>query len=147
MFSGTLIQRKFQHFQSVYLIVCVCVYDLILSIQMAVPNSLRRIHSINRHNRAERTNSDISCKRLSLFLSVLLYLFSFPVSVSDLSICLSLSVSVCLFPSICLSQSIVLIRISCFSESDLHTETNEPKTRVTRHNSKCAHVYILHCIF
>ncbi|KAI5625424.1 mitogen-activated protein kinase kinase kinase kinase 5 isoform X6, partial [Silurus asotus] len=29
-----------------------------------VPNSLRRIHSINRHNRAERTNSDISVNQI-----------------------------------------------------------------------------------
>uniref|UniRef100_A0A8C2BXS0 non-specific serine/threonine protein kinase n=1 Tax=Cyprinus carpio TaxID=7962 RepID=A0A8C2BXS0_CYPCA len=33
-------------------------------LEVTVPNSLRRIHSINRHNRAERTNSDISCKTL-----------------------------------------------------------------------------------
>ncbi|XP_043086363.1 mitogen-activated protein kinase kinase kinase kinase 5-like isoform X2 [Puntigrus tetrazona] len=33
-------------------------------LEVIVPNSLRRIHSINRHNRAERTNSDISCKTL-----------------------------------------------------------------------------------
>uniref|UniRef100_A0A8C1JS34 non-specific serine/threonine protein kinase n=1 Tax=Cyprinus carpio TaxID=7962 RepID=A0A8C1JS34_CYPCA len=33
-------------------------------LEVTVPHSLRRIHSINRHNRAERTNSDISCKTL-----------------------------------------------------------------------------------
>ncbi|XP_053363006.1 mitogen-activated protein kinase kinase kinase kinase 5-like isoform X2 [Clarias gariepinus] len=33
-------------------------------LEMAVPNSLRRIHSINRHNRAERTNSDISLNQI-----------------------------------------------------------------------------------
>uniref|UniRef100_A0A673LIC5 non-specific serine/threonine protein kinase n=1 Tax=Sinocyclocheilus rhinocerous TaxID=307959 RepID=A0A673LIC5_9TELE len=33
-------------------------------LEVIVPQSLRRIHSINRHNRAERTNSDISCKTL-----------------------------------------------------------------------------------
>ncbi|KAL6471971.1 hypothetical protein MHYP_G00206210 [Metynnis hypsauchen] len=33
-------------------------------IEMTVPNSLRRIHSINRHNQAERTNSDISLDQI-----------------------------------------------------------------------------------
>ncbi len=37
--------------------------------QVIVPHSLRRIHSINRHNRAERTNSDISCKTLEYVCS------------------------------------------------------------------------------
>ncbi|KTF91109.1 hypothetical protein cypCar_00040745 [Cyprinus carpio] len=31
---------------------------------VTVPHSLRRIHSINRHNRAERTNSDISLEQI-----------------------------------------------------------------------------------
>lgn len=31
--------------------------------QVVVPGSLKRIQSINKHNRAERTNSDISCKK------------------------------------------------------------------------------------
>ncbi|XP_062873159.1 mitogen-activated protein kinase kinase kinase kinase 5-like [Trichomycterus rosablanca] len=33
-------------------------------IEISVPSSLRRIHSINRHNRAERTNSDISLNKI-----------------------------------------------------------------------------------
>ncbi|XP_022524976.2 mitogen-activated protein kinase kinase kinase kinase 5-like [Astyanax mexicanus] len=33
-------------------------------IEMAVPTSLRRIHSINRHNQAERSNSDISLDQI-----------------------------------------------------------------------------------
>ncbi|XP_053502592.1 mitogen-activated protein kinase kinase kinase kinase 5-like [Ictalurus furcatus] len=33
-------------------------------IEMPVPHSLRRIHSINRHNRAERTNSDINLNQI-----------------------------------------------------------------------------------
>ncbi|XP_052472635.1 mitogen-activated protein kinase kinase kinase kinase 5 [Carassius gibelio] len=33
-------------------------------LEVTVPNSLRRIHSINRHNRAERTNSDISLEQI-----------------------------------------------------------------------------------
>ncbi|KAL2095563.1 hypothetical protein ACEWY4_007711 [Coilia grayii] len=32
--------------------------------EINVPNSLRRIHSINRHNQAERTNSDISLQQI-----------------------------------------------------------------------------------
>lgn len=31
--------------------------------QVVIPGSLKRIQSINKHNRAERTNSDISCKK------------------------------------------------------------------------------------
>lgn len=34
---------------------------------MIVPGSLRRIQSINKHNRAGRTNSDISCKKTNIF--------------------------------------------------------------------------------
>ncbi|XP_016114122.1 mitogen-activated protein kinase kinase kinase kinase 5-like isoform X2 [Sinocyclocheilus grahami] len=33
-------------------------------LEVIVPHSLRRIHSINRHNRAERTNSDISLEQI-----------------------------------------------------------------------------------
>uniref|UniRef100_A0A8C1JS01 Mitogen-activated protein kinase kinase kinase kinase n=1 Tax=Cyprinus carpio TaxID=7962 RepID=A0A8C1JS01_CYPCA len=33
-------------------------------LEVTVPHSLRRIHSINRHNRAERTNSDISLEQI-----------------------------------------------------------------------------------
>nr|XP_046150491.1 mitogen-activated protein kinase kinase kinase kinase 5-like [Oncorhynchus gorbuscha] len=33
-------------------------------VEVVVPGSLRRIHSINRHNQAERTNSDISLEQL-----------------------------------------------------------------------------------
>ncbi|XP_056107232.1 mitogen-activated protein kinase kinase kinase kinase 5 isoform X2 [Rhinichthys klamathensis goyatoka] len=33
-------------------------------LEVIVPQSLRRIHSINRHNRAERTNSDISLEQI-----------------------------------------------------------------------------------
>ncbi|CAM4548496.1 unnamed protein product [Leuciscus chuanchicus] len=33
-------------------------------LEVVVPQSLRRIHSINRHNRAERTNSDISLEQI-----------------------------------------------------------------------------------
>ncbi|KAI5098605.1 mitogen-activated protein kinase kinase kinase kinase 5 isoform X6 [Silurus meridionalis] len=59
-----------------------------------VPNSLRRIHSINRHNRAERTNSDISVNQIYT---------QRPVNRKEESP--DTTVSVCVFVCVCVGDS------------------------------------------
>lgn len=53
---------------------------------MIVPGSLRRIQSINKHNRAGRTNSDISCKKTNIFHFEIFYVpkYSLPGIISSL---------------------------------------------------------------
>lgn len=43
--------------------------------KVALPGSLKRIQSVNKHNRAERTSSDISCKKTNAPSLELTYFF------------------------------------------------------------------------